>query len=138
MNFPSQIFSNEINHGYRAAILKKNTFWMLLFYMALATYCYYEKMCRALCAAIISCLLKGDLRPKFRCPGHFPDRHFPDGHIPNRHFPDGHFPDGHFPDQTHPRRTFPQRTLPQTDTFFSISYSIVTYLPIVIFIYIVH
>ena len=24
MNFPSQIFFNDINHGYRAAILKNN------------------------------------------------------------------------------------------------------------------
>ena len=33
MNFPSQIFFNDINHGYRAAILKKNSFWLLPFYM---------------------------------------------------------------------------------------------------------
>ena len=32
MNFPSQIFFNDINH-YRAAILKKNSLWLLLFYM---------------------------------------------------------------------------------------------------------
>ena len=32
--FPSQIFFNDINHGYRAAILKKNSLWLLPFYMA--------------------------------------------------------------------------------------------------------
>ena len=31
MNFPSQIFFNDINHGYRAAILKKSSLWLLLF-----------------------------------------------------------------------------------------------------------
>ena len=33
MNFPSQIFFNDINHGYRAAILKKNYLWLLPFYV---------------------------------------------------------------------------------------------------------
>ena len=33
MNFPSHIFFNNINHGYRAAILKKNSLWLLPFYM---------------------------------------------------------------------------------------------------------
>ena len=41
MNFPSQIFFNDINHGYRAAILKKSSLWLLPSYMAVATYCYY-------------------------------------------------------------------------------------------------
>ena len=31
MNFPSQTFFNDINHGYRAAILKKSSLWLLLF-----------------------------------------------------------------------------------------------------------
>ena len=31
MNFPSQIFFNDINHGYRAAILKKSSLWLLHF-----------------------------------------------------------------------------------------------------------
>ena len=31
MNFPSQILFNDINHGYRAAILKKSSLWLLLF-----------------------------------------------------------------------------------------------------------
>ena len=39
MNFPLQIFFSNINHGYRAAILKKNYLWLLLFYMAVANYC---------------------------------------------------------------------------------------------------
>ena len=29
MNYPSQIFFNDINHGYRAAILKKNSLRLL-------------------------------------------------------------------------------------------------------------
>ena len=29
MIFPSQIFFNDINHGFRAAILKKNYLWLL-------------------------------------------------------------------------------------------------------------
>ena len=37
MNFSSQIFFIDINHGYRAAILKKNSLWLLPFYMAVAT-----------------------------------------------------------------------------------------------------
>ena len=31
MNFPSHIFFNNINLGYRAAILKKNYLWLLPF-----------------------------------------------------------------------------------------------------------
>ena len=49
MNFPSQIFFNDINHGYIGAVLKKNYSWLLLFYMALATYFYYER-CAERCA----------------------------------------------------------------------------------------
>ena len=37
MNFPLQIFFNDINHDYRAAILKKNYLWLLPFCMAAAT-----------------------------------------------------------------------------------------------------
>ena len=48
MNFPSQIFFNDINHGYRAAILKKNYLWLLPFYMVVATYFYYEKVHRTM------------------------------------------------------------------------------------------
>ena len=33
MNFPSQLIFNDINHYYRAAILKKNPLWLLPFYM---------------------------------------------------------------------------------------------------------
>ena len=58
MNFPSQIFFNDINHGCRAAILKKNYLWLLSFYMVMATYFYYEKMRRTMLAAIVSNLLK--------------------------------------------------------------------------------
>ena len=43
-NFPSQIFFNDINQGYRAALLQKNSLWLIPFYMAEATYCYHEKV----------------------------------------------------------------------------------------------
>ena len=57
MNFPSQIFFNDINHGYRAAILKKNSLWLLPFYMVVATYFYHEKVRRTMRTAIVSNLL---------------------------------------------------------------------------------
>ena len=58
MNFPSQIFFNDTNHGYRTAILKKSFLWRLPFYMAVATYCYYEKVRRTRRTATVSYLLK--------------------------------------------------------------------------------
>ena len=58
INFPSQVFSNDIDHGYRAAILKKNSSWLLLFHMAVATYYYYKKVRRTMSTAIVSYLLK--------------------------------------------------------------------------------
>ena len=38
MNFPSQIFFNDINHGYKTVIMEKNSLWLFLFYMAVATF----------------------------------------------------------------------------------------------------
>ena len=58
MNFPSQIFLNDINHGQRAAILKKSYFWLLPSYMVVATNCFYEKVRRAMRTTIVSYLLK--------------------------------------------------------------------------------
>ena len=58
MNFPSQIFFNNINHGYKAALLKKNSLWLLSFYMDVASHCYYEKARRTMNTAIVSYLLK--------------------------------------------------------------------------------
>ena len=58
MNFPSQIFFNDINHGYKAALLKKNSLWLLSFYMDVASHCYYEKARRTMNTAIVSYLLK--------------------------------------------------------------------------------
>ena len=58
MNFSLQVFFNDINHGYRAAFLKKNSLWLLLFYMAVASRRYYEKMQRTMRTAIVSYLLK--------------------------------------------------------------------------------
>ena len=43
MAFPSQILFNDINHGYKAALLKKNSLWLLSVYVDVASYCYYEK-----------------------------------------------------------------------------------------------
>ena len=57
MNFPSHIFNN-INHGYRVAILKKNSLWLLLLYITVATYFYYEKVRRTVCTAIVSYITK--------------------------------------------------------------------------------
>ena len=58
MIFSSQMFFNDINHGYKAALLKKDSLWLLSFYMSAATYCYYEKVCRTMNAVIASYLLK--------------------------------------------------------------------------------
>ena len=58
MNFPSQIFFNNTNHGYRAALLKKNSLWLLPFYVDVASYCCYEKVPRTMRTTIVSYLLK--------------------------------------------------------------------------------
>ena len=50
MNVPSQMFFNDINHGYRAAIVKKSYLWLLAFF-------YYEKVRRTMRTAIASYLL---------------------------------------------------------------------------------
>ena len=54
MNFSSQIFFNDINLGYRAAVLKKKILWLLPFYMVVATYFNYEKVRRTMRTAIVS------------------------------------------------------------------------------------
>ena len=61
MNFPSQIFLNDINHGYKAALLKKRSMWLLPSYLAVTTYCYYEKLRRTMRTAIVSRLLKENM-----------------------------------------------------------------------------
>ena len=58
MNFPSQIFFNGINHGHRAAILKKNCLWMFPFYTAVTTYFCYERVGRAMRTAVVPYLIK--------------------------------------------------------------------------------
>ena len=58
MNFPSKIFFNDINHGYKAALLKKSSLWLLSFHMDLASYRYYEKAHRTMKTATASYLLK--------------------------------------------------------------------------------
>ena len=57
--FSFTVIFNDINHGYRAAILKKNPLWQLPFYMAVATYFDYEKLRRTMRTAIVSYLLNG-------------------------------------------------------------------------------
>ena len=61
MNFPSQILLNDINHGYKAALLKKGSMWLLPSYLAVATYCYYEKVRITMRTAIVLPLLKENM-----------------------------------------------------------------------------
>ena len=58
MNFSWQLFFNNFINGYRGAILKENYLWLLLFYMTVAAYCYYEKVCRTMHTTIVLNLLK--------------------------------------------------------------------------------
>ena len=51
-------FFNNINHGYRAAMMKKNYLWLLPFYMVVATYFCCENVCRMMHPAIVSYLFK--------------------------------------------------------------------------------
>ena len=44
---------NDINHGYTATMLKKNSLWLLLFFIAVTSYCYYEKVRRTMCTTIV-------------------------------------------------------------------------------------
>ena len=71
MNFPSQIFFNDINYGYRAAILKKNSLWLLPIYVVVATYFYYEKVRRTMRTAIVSNLLKCKMHFRKKIPEYF-------------------------------------------------------------------
>ena len=58
LDFFFQMFLNDINHGYRAAILKENHLWMLSLYMAVTASCHHEKVRRTMCNAIVSYILK--------------------------------------------------------------------------------
>ena len=49
---------NDINHDYRTGVLKKNSFWLLPFYVTVATYCYCEKVRRTMRNAVVSYLNK--------------------------------------------------------------------------------
>ena len=51
------LFFNNNNHGYRAAISKKNSLWLLPFCMVVATSFCYEKVRRTMRTAIVSNLL---------------------------------------------------------------------------------
>ena len=51
-------FFNDINHGCRAAILKKNYLWLVPFHMVVATYFYYGKVRRTMRTTIVSNLFK--------------------------------------------------------------------------------
>ena len=71
--FPSQIFFNDINHGYRAVILKKNSLWLLPFYLDVTAYFYYEKVRRMMHAAVVSYLLKVNFMFYYlHSPRHYP------------------------------------------------------------------
>ena len=48
---------NDINHRYRTAMVKKDSLWLLPFYMVVATYFYYEKVRRTMRTATVSYLL---------------------------------------------------------------------------------
>ena len=58
---------NDINHGHRAVRLKKNSLYLLLFCMAVATYFYYEKVRRAMHTAVVSYLHRRFLSPAQVC-----------------------------------------------------------------------
>ena len=70
VDFPSQIFFSDISHGYRAAILKKSSLWVLPPYMVVSTYCYYEKAHRTMYTAIVLYLLKKGSQLNEVCLGH--------------------------------------------------------------------
>ena len=65
MNFHLQIFFNNINHGYRAAIIEKMYPWLLPFYMAGATYCYCEKLRRTMRTVIVSYFLNSSFSCRY-------------------------------------------------------------------------
>ena len=48
------MFFNDINHGYRATMLKENPLWLLPSHMAVVTSCYYENLRRTMRTAIVS------------------------------------------------------------------------------------
>ena len=70
MDFPSKIVFNNINHGYRAAILKKSSLSVLLSYMVVATYCYHKKERRPMHSAIVFHLLEKESQLNEVCLGH--------------------------------------------------------------------
>ena len=57
---------NNVNNGYRTAILKKNSLRLLPFYMAVTTYSCDEKVCETMLTAVVSHLLNSILSSK-RC-----------------------------------------------------------------------
>ena len=59
MNFPSQIFL-VILIMVTEQLYERKILCLLLFYMAVATYCYYEKVCRMMLTATVQYLLKTD------------------------------------------------------------------------------
>ena len=57
--FSSWIFlERDFLSWYRTAISKKSSLWLLPYYVAVATYCCYEKVRRTMHTAILSYLLK--------------------------------------------------------------------------------
>ena len=92
MNFPSQIFFNDINYGYRGSILKKNSLWLLPFYIVVATYFCYEKVRRTMRNAMVLNLLQLKNMQKYKLfyalmrleeyfEGYCPENFFPIVHL---------------------------------------------------------
>ena len=54
--FPFRDIFNDINHGYKASLLKKNSLCLHSFYMDMASYCHYEQARRTMNTAIVSYL----------------------------------------------------------------------------------
>ena len=68
--FLHRYFFNDVNHGYRAAILKKSSLWVLPPHMVVSTYCYNEKARRTMHTAIVLYLLKKGSQLNEVCQGH--------------------------------------------------------------------
>ena len=72
MNFSSEVLFNDINHGFRATILKKRSLWLLPFFMAVANIAIMKK-CAEQCTlqlyhTSLSYIFDSDLETKVEKP----------------------------------------------------------------------
>ena len=67
VNFFTPDILNDINHGYRAAILKGNYSWLLPFYIAPATQFYFEKLLRLIYTKLHHTSLNEDFHLALSC-----------------------------------------------------------------------